>query len=179
MKRCGFLISVALLCWTSTGAQAQNLDALKACARISSETARLTCYDGAVVTLDAALASEIAARKKEAEMRLAEETRLAEAKAAQAKIDNFGANNLPPERQPEIRTETAKELSAKIEVVSYNPLKNLVVLLDNGQTWVQTESRTMPTIRLGDEVQISRGALGSYQMIIKRMNRSFRVQRKR
>jgi hypothetical protein len=179
MKRFGFLGAVAVFGWTSTAAQAQNLDALKACARLSNESTRLACYDGAVVALDAALAGEIAARKKEAEVRLAEERKLAEAKAAQAKLDSFGANNLPPGRQPETRVESPKDLKAKIDVVSYDPYKNLVALLDNGQTWIQTESLTLPKVKENDEVEIKRGALGGYRMTILRMNRSFSVQRKR
>jgi hypothetical protein len=178
MNRTGFIAALFLSGWANA-AYAQNLDALKACARISDEAARLSCYDGAVVALDAALASEIVARKKEADARQADAKKLAEAKAAQAKVDSFGANNLPPERQPEVSVEAPKNLVAKIEVVAYDPYKNLVALLDNGQTWVQTETRTMPTVRVGDEAEIERGALGSYRMTIRRLNRSFLVKRKR
>jgi hypothetical protein len=179
MKRLTFFTAVSLAALSSTTLQAQNLDALKACARISNETARLNCYDDAVIAIDAALAAEIAARKQEMLARQAEEKRLAEAKAAQDKVNSFGANNLPPEKQPETKIEAPDILDARIEVASYDPYGNLVALLDNGQTWVQTETLTMPKIKIGDTVQIKRGALGSYRMIIPRMNRAFPVKRRR
>ncbi len=179
MKRFGLLTALAIYCSMGAAAQAENLDAIKACARISSESARLACYDSAVVALDAALAGEIAARKKETETRLLEETKLADAKAAQAKLDSFGASNLPVERQPAVQVDIPKNLIAKIDVVSYDPYKNLVALLDNGQTWIQTETLTMPTVKIGDQVKIERGMLGSYRMTITRTKRTFPVKRKR
>jgi hypothetical protein len=179
MKRLTFLATLTVVGWSSTGLQAQNLDALKACARISNESARLNCYDSAVVSIDAGLAAEITARKQEMLARQADEKRIAEAKTAQNKIDSFGASNLPPRQQPETRVEIPNILDAKIDVVSYDPYDNVVALLDNGQTWVQTESQSLPRIRPGDAVQIKRGALGSYRMVIVRMNRAFPVKRRR
>jgi hypothetical protein len=176
-----FTFSIGLLFGTlcSTAVQAQNLDGMKACARISNETARLNCYDTAVVAIDAALAAEIAARKQEMLAQQAEDKRLAKDKAAQDKVDNFGANNLPSEKRPSARVEMPDSLDAKIEVASYNALGNLVALLDNGQTWIQTETITLPRIKTGDEVKIKRGALGSYRMVIVRMNRAIPVKRRR
>jgi hypothetical protein len=179
MKRLTFFMAISLAALSGTALQAQNLDALKACARISSEPERLNCYDNAVIAIDAALATEIAARKQEMLARQAEEKRLAEAKAVQNKVDSFGASNLPPARQPENRAETSDILDAKIEVASTDAFGNLVALLDNGQTWIQIETITLPRIKAGDAVQIKRGALGSYRMVILRMSRGFPVKRRR
>jgi cell shape-determining protein MreC len=179
MKRLSFLVTLILLGWSGSVVQAQNLDALKACTRISNEIARLSCYDGVVVSFDASLATEITARKQETLTRQTEKKRLAELKSAQNKVDSFGANNLPPERQPEVRVKIPDVLEAKIETISYDPFNNIVALLDNGQTWVQTESQALPRVRPGDDVQIKRGALGSYRMVIVRMNRALQVKRRR
>lgn len=179
MKRLTFLATLSIFGWSSTGLQAQNLDALKACTQISNESARLNCYDSAIASIDAGLAAEITARKQEMLARQADEKRIADAKTAQNKIDSFGASNLPLERQPETRVEIPDILDAKIDVVSYDPYDKVVALLDNGQTWVQTESQTLPRIRPGDSVQIKRGALGSYRMVIVRMKRAFPVKRRR
>jgi hypothetical protein len=179
MNRLFFLVMVLPFGWSGTLAQAQNLDALKTCARISNESARLTCYDGAMVALDGALSAEIAARRQEIQVRQAEEKRLAEAEAAQAKVDSFGANHLPPERQPQTKVETFDQLTAKIDVAAFDAYGNLVALLDNGQTWVQTESMTLPRVKPGDDVEIKRGALGNFRMKLLRSGRVMAVKRRR
>jgi multidrug efflux pump subunit AcrA (membrane-fusion protein) len=179
MKRLIFPALVMTVCWSSNAAKAQNLDGLKACARISDESARLACYDSAVAALDAALAAEIATRQQEMQTRQAEEQRLAEAQAAQSKVDSFGASQLPPERQPKVKAEPFDQLGAKIDVASYDAYGNLAALLDNGQTWVQTESLTLPRIKPGDDVEIKRGALGSFRMKLLRSGRFFSVKRRR
>jgi hypothetical protein len=178
MNRVIFPIGLLFGTLLSTAPQAQSLDAIKACARTSNEAARLSCYDTAVVAIDAALAAEIAARKQETLARQAEEQRLSQAKAAQDKVDSFGANTLPSEKQPGTRVEAVDMLDAKIDGVSYTALGNLIARLDNGQTWVQTETITLPRIKVGDEVKIKRGALGSYRMIIVRMSRAIPVKRR-
>ncbi len=168
MRRSAFWSLLVLSSAISSAVSAQSLDAIKVCSKMSGDTARLACYDTAIAATDTTLAAEIAARRQEAE-----------AQAAQAKVDNFGASALPADRQPQARVETPTELTAKIEMVSYDPYKNLVALLDNGQTWVQTESQSLPNVRAGDDIRIKRGLIGGYRMTIKRISRSFSVQRTR
>lgn len=179
MKRFAFFAGLLLCGGTCAATQAQSPDSLKACARLSNEAERLACYDAAIAASDSVIAAEIAARKREAMLREAEAKRAAEAKAAQTKVDSFGANNLPPSRQPEKMSDTPDKLTAKIESLSYNQLGYLSVRLDNGQSWSQTESYSLPKIIVGDEVEIKRGALGSYRMRLLRANRVIRVLRKR
>jgi hypothetical protein len=163
-----YAVGTAFLFAGGQGAAAQNIDAFKQCARVSAEADRLACYDSAVSALDATLAADIAARRSEAA-----------SKVAQTKVDNFGSSNLPAERQPVAKEAPAKELNAKIAGVSYDSFGSLVARLDNDQTWVQTESQSLPPIKVTDEVLIKRGALGGYRMTITRVHRSFSVKRKR
>ncbi len=162
-----------------TSVQAQSLDTLKSCARISGESERLACYDTAVAAIDATLAAELATRKREAEARAMEAKRLAAIKAEQDKIDSFGAGNLPKASQPASMTATADEIKAKIDTILSTGYDRIVVMLDNGQIWSQTEGKSLGTVKPGDEVEVKRGALGSYRMRLLRLNRVIQVLRKK
>lgn len=49
--------------------------------------------------------------------------------------------------------------------VARRPTKELVVTLENGQVWVQSESVTHVTLKVGDVVTIRRASLGSHMLI--------------
>ena len=187
MRRWSFVLFFALF---AQPALAQSLDGLKGCARLIDDAARLACYDSQMAVIDREAAAQIEQRKKEAAIRAeeekrlaaqraAEEKKLAEERAAQAKLDAFGASNLPPERQPVQKADEMRELRAKVELVSFDPFGNAVLMLDNGQTWQQMELQKLPRIKIGDEVEINKGAIGGYRLTILRMNRTIPVRRRR
>ena len=77
------------------------------------------------------------------------------------------------------KADEMRELRAKVELVSFDPFGNAVLMLDNGQTWQQMELQKLPRIKIGDEVEINKGAIGGYRLTILRMNRTIPVRRRR
>lgn len=49
--------------------------------------------------------------------------------------------------------------------VARRPTKELVVTLENGQVWVQSESVTHVTLKVGDVVTIRKASLGSHMLV--------------
>jgi hypothetical protein len=58
-------------------------------------------------------------------------------------------------------------ITAKVTKISVSSTGDTLVELDNGQVWQQTQSRLETIAATGDEVTVSRGALGSYFMVSK------------
>ena len=69
---------------------------------------------------------------------------------------------LDPERAEKTQLTSIK---ATVASVTRRPTKELVVTLENGQVWVQSESVTHVTLKVGDVVTIRRASLGSHMLI--------------
>ena len=63
---------------------------------------------------------------------------------------------------------------AVVSQLTVDRLNNVVLVLDNGQTWAFVEPD--PRVRPGDSITIKRAALGSFLMMTP-SRRSYRVQR--
>jgi fumarylacetoacetate (FAA) hydrolase family protein len=70
-----------------------------------------------------------------------------------------------------------KSMSGIVATVSTRPRGELVVTLDNGQVWVQNQAADFFTLKTGDRVEISVGALGSYTMWVPSIRRASKVTR--
>lgn len=68
------------------------------------------------------------------------------------------------------------KIQARVTSVSERPRGELLLKLDNGQIWTQTERRFGTVIREGDTVTIARGVLGSF-MLTSQAGVSTRVRR--
>lgn len=94
----------------------------------------------------------------------------------------FGAENLPPPKAAPgaPSPEPLDEISAKVTSVAFNSLGRFTVTLDNGQVWRQLEGDT-GTPQFGrkgnDTVSISRGILGSYNLVVDGHHAMFKVKR--
>lgn len=162
----------------------------KACAQLADDAQRLICYDRAIAAADAQAAAAIARNQQEAEARAAaarqrEQEKAAEAQrraaeqAAQAKLDAFGASTLPPDRRAPDPVETIQTVRARVAETSQDAYGALVLTLDNGQKWRQTDATTIPHVRPADEVLIQKRSLGSYRLTFVRQSRAISVQRDR
>jgi hypothetical protein len=130
----------------SFGAGADDAVARHPCAQIVADSERLHCYDAhfppngqhAPVPARAEVAPESpeAFGLSEAQRRAA-----AGAPAQEASIESIASR--------------AKELRRR-------PTGEMIILLENGQTWVQIDSGASQTLRAGDEVTIKRAAMGSF-----------------
>ena len=103
--------------------------------------------------------------------------------AAQATPQQFGSESLPP---PPVApgtpppAEPLDHIAATVSDFAYNPFGRFVVFLDNGQIWQQLQADT-DQARFNknkkDQVTISRGFLGSYNLVIGDHSGLYKVKR--
>jgi hypothetical protein len=153
-------ISVFGPAWAATPA----LTAIQSCAKVTDDKARLACFDRQVAVLNAAEAhsadsgggavpaaggSSIAA----AGPKLTPEQKIG---LPRAKVDKLeaAAGTVP---EPPLAA-----FSAGIRSVNIDAGQRQVFVLDNDQVWRQSETKPGFSVRPGDTVRISRGALGSF-----------------
>jgi hypothetical protein len=96
---------------------------------------------------------------------------------------DFGAEALPQQRTASAdpaRPARLDELRANVTAVAFNPNGRFTVTLDNGQIWKQLDGDT-GTARFknkgSDVVTISRGLLGSYNLVVEGRSALFKVKR--
>jgi hypothetical protein len=171
-------------------AQPALTDDLRVCLAITQDTARLACYDEKVGRLDAS-AAKVANDRKEAAAKQAREAaakaeadrKAAEALAAKQKVDAFGAEGIPVAKRDENaaagKDDSVDELEAVITDVFYSSSQDLVVSLENGQMWRQTDGMSLPPVRSGDKVLIKKRMLSGYRMTLVRQRRTIDIKRYR
>jgi hypothetical protein len=71
-----------------------------------------------------------------------------------------------------------EQLQAQVTKVSTKPHGELVVTLENGQVWTETQTSSGARVKAGDRVTIKPGALGSF-LLVAPNGRSARVTRVR
>ena len=76
-------------------------------------------------------------------------------------------------------TPTLERLQGKVESLSAQPSGDWVITLDNGQVWAQVPTGTRFSLRVGDAVTITPGALGSFLLRKDSGGGSVRVRRRR
>ena len=76
-------------------------------------------------------------------------------------------------------TPTLERLQGKVESMSGTPSGDWVITLDNGQVWAQVPTGTRFSLRVGDTVTITPGALGSFLLSKGSGGSSVRVRRRR
>ena len=72
-----------------------------------------------------------------------------------------------------------ERLQAKVLSISTTASGDWVATLDNGQVWIQVPTGTRFSLRVGDEVTITPGALGSFLLRKGSSESSVRVRRRR
>jgi len=165
------------------------------CAAVTDNTARLACYD--------ALAQQLKAppgQPAPAEPAATADNRpwydpdriFGTSPEQQTRPEQFGGENLKPPAPPPPKPgeaappapppppEAIDSISAKVTDFALNPYGRFVVFLDNGQIWQQLEGDTDRAYfnkAGGDTVVISRGLLGSYNLVINDKGIAFKVKR--
>lgn len=146
---------------------------LETCARISDDARRLACYDGLAGRVRQGTAVAVApspapATAPETAAVLAPAPAAAGAApvtAAPVAVDpvaDFGlSDQARKEREPEKWVES---VTARVTNVGQTASDRYVITLDNGQTWVQSETNTRAILAPGDNVTIKRAALGSFKL---------------
>ncbi|GAB5487814.1 MAG: hypothetical protein Pars2KO_13840 [Parasphingorhabdus sp.] len=138
---------------------------LVACKNISDSQQRLACYDEKVAALETAQTSK--------QVVIADREQVKEARRglfglSLPRIKLFGGDN----------DEGANINQIESTIVSVRQLRGgkLVLSLEDGATWQQTEVRTMRKPRKGDPIVIKRASLGSFTAKVKG-GRSFKIKR--
>jgi hypothetical protein len=129
-----------------------------ACAMRSDPTARLACYDRAFPPPPEV--REAARQQAEAGFGL-----------EPAKVGQDGS-------EPVAGAKDADSMQARVERVDYHGGGLRVFVLGNGQSWIQTDSRGTGHVQPGDQVQVRKGLVGGYLLVMPN-GVSLRVKRTR
>lgn len=130
---------------------------LRSCVAIERNTERLSCYDRGI----AALLGADGAKAPSAESSFG-------LVATTPHVDLKRSEELPADVQ---------KVGGKVAAVATSNDGSAVVTLDNGQVWRQISGGQL-LLKVGDEVEINRAALGSFQMKVP-SGRSGKVKRVR
>lgn len=183
------LLVLATLALSAAPAIAEDLSAtISTCAGVSDDRARLSCYDGLAARAKAAVqmpaaksALPPAAQPAPAPIATVTPPSAPVPPSPPAtKTDTFGAESIRKPDTPEARAQEVDEIKAKVVAVDFSPTHRFTVTLDNGQIWRQIEADSGKARFLkggGDSVEISRGMLGSYNLVIEGANMLFKVRR--
>jgi hypothetical protein len=173
MKR---IVFAAALLAAVPAAASDLTQQLRACAALTSETERVRCYDLLAAGLpDQQPDSPTPASPQPAPAPVAEtpsspatgvqSTPIIEPEPEPPQVttqtaqpdgdDRFGIEHHESQRT------TADTMSARISSIDKTVYGNLVIRLDNGQTWQQRGYKRYP-LKQGDEIEITRGALNSF-----------------
>lgn len=175
---------VAALLAGGTSASAQSVD-ISSCASIADDHARLACYDGLAASLhkNAPAAAQMAAPPSPsaaATPASPPQPVPSVASAPASRAATFGAETIRKVLTEEQKAAEVEELHAHVTAVQFSSNNRFTVTLDNGQVWRQLEadtSRARFRSSGGDTVVISKGALGSYNLVVEGRSVLFKVRR--
>ncbi|MDP5134000.1 MAG: type VI secretion protein [Paraglaciecola sp.] len=158
----------ALFLFVSAGALSQTLDKqLADCRIINDATKRLVCYDNIAKPATPvenprpveALTESASVKQVEAQSRTDE------------RVKNFGL-----EQKIAAEQELDEKLYSTISELKTDLRKKLILQLENGQVWRQSDSQIF-RVKEGDKIYLERGALGSFFLGKEGINKRIRVKR--
>ena len=169
------------------------LRALDQCAGVTSDAARLACYDGLAPQVRAKVSGKPASQRTTALVKKRQQESwfgfdlgglFGSSPADQTKPSQFGADNLPVHVvKRNAKTQSIDSISAQLKDYAYNPFGKFIITLANGQIWKQLDADDAHAVFHKDpsanRVKITRGFLGSYNLYINGGYRVFKVRRLR
>lgn len=184
--RRGAAVTLLLGAAAVAGAESER-DALEACRSIADDARRLTCYDGILLPETAPQPSAIAETAAVPDPPVVPDPPpVAPAPASAAEDGNvvqrglgrlrglFGRDEPPVEKPPELQS-----IDAQVVEVVKLARGNHRLTLEDGQVWREIEVKPRARYRVGDKVEIARGALGSYNLSNERTGHRIKVRRVR
>lgn len=135
----------------------KQIDALYACQAVADASERLACFDREVGSMRKA--------DESGEVLFADRAGVKKARQGLFGLGNirlgiFGRSKNDPEEQE------LKEITATVSSIGTNRDGKLLVILEDGARWVQTEdARIRSRTEQSTTVTIERGSLGSYMMV--------------
>jgi hypothetical protein len=153
-------LSVVTPAWA---ASASTTDILT-CMKVGDDTQRLACFDrqaAALATLQGRATAAAAAKPVAPAAAPGGAAKLTPEQKIGLTRDKVDALEAVPGAPPEPQI---KNLTAAIRSISVDGRNRQVYELDNGQTWHQSETKPGFAAHPGDQVRISKAALGSFFM---------------
>jgi hypothetical protein len=150
------------------------------CAALDDDAARLTCYDahnpphksaartqGSATPAPAAKAPPTLPRAPTAKTApTSPPTPTAEAAPASpsraASDDDFGLTERRQQEAAKLSAAESHDLVARVDSVSAKATGELLLKLDNGQSWLQAQRKAGVLIKAGERITIARGSFGGY-----------------
>ncbi len=153
--------SLALVAGTPAQAQVSDeivLNIIRECARIDDPTARLACYDNNI--------RSAGANPRSIPGEMARPSGGASVVQPQAR-GGFGADALKTNERFDPGRNGASQISTRVKGVRERQPNTWLVELENGNQWLMNESVSgFRPPRRGDTIEIQRGALGGYLMVV-------------
>ena len=148
------------------------------CRTLTSAVARLDCYDQ-LVDAQTASPSQAAMRRTAQDPApvaptAATATAEPESKLSQEELFGKGETELRKSVQDATDTEEIDRIEARVVAVRKSASGRIVITLDNGQVWIQSDS-SRARLSANDNVTIRRRSFGSYTLYNKKT--SIRVKR--
>jgi hypothetical protein len=154
LSRSTIALFCILLAPLGSSAQDRIVTEGRQCVAIADGARRLACFDGVFASAGAA-ATEAAAGARPAST-----AAIPDANAT----GDFGLTEAQKQaRNPDaVKVTGPKEVTGVVSSIDRRRTGEVVVTLDNGQVWVQSDMSTTLRVRAGSTVSITSGALGSY-----------------
>lgn len=169
------LLSLLALSTAPVALSQQLPPALIACAIEKKDKVRLECFDREVARVVQGAAGVAPAPSSPAQAAPAAPAVAATQPAAPAPApaataaDEFGMSGELARKRREVTHKDrppVTELRAAVTKVSQKPYGEYVIELDNGQVWEQPEKKSSFSIKTGDTVRITPGAMGSFFLMV-------------
>jgi hypothetical protein len=149
---------------------------LVVCSRMPDREERLNCYDTRMAAMlaasspaPAAAPPAVAASKSEPAQVAAEPARVASVPAPPSAVlaptpeQKFGSEDLSPAARAKVEKPDKVLLSTITSIREVRP-KLWIIVLGNGQIWMQEGTQITMFFRAGYDVRIEKGLLGDYRM---------------
>lgn len=174
------------------GPREDLIDGMAKCATIADNTAQLACFDALAPQLKAAQAAPSAPEPQppaDARAWYDPGRIFGTSPSQQTTPQQFGSENLTPpappppkpgEPAPAAAPQALESITAKVSDYALNPYGRITVFLDNGQIWQQLDGDTDRAYMHrsgGNTVEISRGIIGSYNMVVNGSGMALKVRR--
>lgn len=168
------------------------LQELDHCAGVSADAARLACYDGLAPQIRAKVSGRPVQQNSPALVKKQQESwfgfdlggLFGSSADEQTKPSQFGADNLPVHVvKRNTKTQAIDSITARLKDYAYNPFGKFIITLANGQIWKELDADDGHALFHHDpaanQVTITRGLFGSYNLYVNGGNRVFKVRRLR
>lgn len=175
------IIGLGIVISGASVAHAQDLiSEMQACRTKANNTARLACYDTLTLPSEKHHIPSQAGNSSPPAKPIADTASKTQSASSadsaastvtrESQVKNFG---LAKVIEPQDKVE---KITSLVSAVQKNPYGKLIVTLESGQVWRQTNSTTL-RLKPGQEVYVEEGALGSYFLGKESSNKRIRVKR--